>query len=1433
MSDEVGQGDSQLPGWQFWIDRGGTFTDIAARRPNGQLLTHKLLSDNPERYADAALHGIRHLLGLAADAPIPPGNIAAVKMGTTVATNALLERRGDRTLLLITRGFRDALRIGYQNRPQLFARRIVLPELLYERVVEVPERVSAQGEVLVPLDEAATRAALAEAYGDGIRALAIVFLHGYRYPDHEAQAAALARAIGFTQVSVSHQISPLPKLVGRGDTTVVDAYLTPILRRYVDKVAAQLGGEFTAVPCGSSVGGDAYLSPILQPCIDQVVAPFRGEAEAFPDGESAQNDTRMPDEGSVRGGDTEESGVNCHEAAGHTPDNESPSRDFHAKVLLAAAETNPRTRILFMQSHGGLADARHFQGKDSILSGPAGGLVGAARTAAAAGFDRIITFDMGGTSTDVAHYAGEFERAFDTLVAGVRLRAPMLHIHTVAAGGGSICRFDGTRLRVGPASAGANPGPACYRRGGPLTLTDCNLLLGRIQPDCFPQVFGPDQRQSLDRNIVHQRFATLAAEVAAATGQHLTPMALAEGFLRIAVENMANAIKHISTQRGYDVTTYTLCCFGGAGGQHACAVADALGMPTILIHPLAGMLSAYGMGLAETRLLKERALEMPLTANLIPALVAAWVELETAGRAAMMAQGLPPDRLRAQGNMRLRYAGSDTALSIPVPEWAKGATSPSRPEGGSPQAGRDPKRPGLAGLEPAAGEEAGLDSVGLDLEGLADRFAAAHRQRFGFVMTDKALVVEAVTVEVIGEDFAAETKIGGWAGLATLPSLGADSPARANTSDAISLANNLSKVPAIPSPNGSANPTRANPASASPNPARDDSSSGPQKSASANPTRATLPLHLAGQDHAVPLFQRGALRAGEMIRGPAIVSEDGATTLIEPGWQGEVRPGGELVLTRHEPRPARVAVGTAVDPILLEVFNNLFMAIAEQMGVTLANTAHSVNIKERLDFSCALFDREGQLIANAPHIPVHLGSMGEAVRALIHSRGDQFQPGDVYASNAPYSGGTHLPDVTVITPVFAETAATTAVFYVASRGHHADIGGITPGSMPPDSVTIDQEGVLLENFLLVRTGRFREAELLERLTGGPWPVRNPRQNLADLQAQIAANEKGARELRRMVAHYGRAVVAAYMGHVQDNAAEQVRRALDRLQDGDFAGEMDNGAVIRVAIRLDRVRRAARIDFTGTSPQQPSNFNAPRAITLAAVLYVFRTLVDDDIPLNAGCLRPLEIVIPPGSLLDPRPPAAVVAGNVETSQCLVDTLYGALGLLAASQGTMNNLTFGNERHQYYETICGGAGAGPGFDGASAVHTHMTNSRLTDPEILEWRFPVRVEEFSIRRGSGGAGRWRGGDGVVRRLRFLEPMTAAILSGRRRTPPFGLHGGGPGQVGRNAVIRADGRTEELAATSGTAMQAGDAIQIETPGGGGYGVEDGPPDPLRIVDV
>ncbi|MBW7849936.1 MAG: hydantoinase B/oxoprolinase family protein [Rhodospirillales bacterium] len=1200
-----------MTGWQFWIDRGGTFTDVVARRPDGGLAVRKLLSENPEHYEDAALQGIRDVLGLRRDQPIPAGIVDAVKMGTTVATNALLERRGERTVLVITRGFRDALRIGYQNRPDLFALHIVLPELLYERVVEVPERVTAEGEVLLPADLAAARAGLHAAFDAGIRSAAVVFLHGYRHTAHERAVAELAREIGFTQVSVSHQVSPLMKLVGRGDTTTVDAYVSPILRRYVDRMAGALGG----------------------------------------------------------------------------------------------------TRLMFMQSNGGLADARLFQGKDSILSGPAGGVVGAVRTATMAGFSKIIGFDMGGTSTDVCHYDGEYERSFESLVAGVRMRAPMMRIHTVAAGGGSILHYDGARFRVGPDSAGADPGPASYRRGGPLAVTDANVMLGRIQPRFFPPVFGPAADQPLDGAMVRARFADLAARL----GDGRTPEEVAEGFLRIAVENMANAIKQISVQRGYDVTEYVLCCFGGAGGQHACLVADALGMTRVFVHPLAGVLSAYGMGLADLRVMRERAVEARLADDLIPTLRGHLDLMEADARAEIARQGVAAADMEALRKAHLRYEGSDTALIV---DFADRAAL-------------------VAALEDA------------------------HRQRYGFLMPGRGFVVEALSVEVIGHTARVEDPIR--TGRRTTPLVPLD----------------------------------------------------------------RVRMYAAGEDREAPVFRRADLLPGDTIDGPAIVLEDGATTVVDPGWRAEVTPRDHIVLGRVVPRPRRVAVGTEADPVMLEVFNNLFMSIAEQMGATLANTAHSVNIKERLDFSCAVFDAEGGLIANAPHMPVHLGSMGESVRAVIRARGATLKPGDVIALNAPYNGGTHLPDVTVITPVFASTPSPpasgergeTVLFFVGSRGHHADIGGITPGSMPPHSTSIDEEGVLFDNVTVVENGVFREAEVLALLTGGPYPARNPRQNLADLQAQIAANEKGAQELGRMVAHFGLPVVQAYMRHVQDNAEESVRRVIERLHDGAFTVEMDDGSVIQVAIRVDRTARRAVVDFTGTSPQRPGNVNAPKAVCMAAVLYVFRTLVDEPIPLSGGCLKPLEVLIPEGCMLNPVHPAAVVAGNVETSQAVVDCLYGALGAVAAAQGTMNNLTFGNARHQYYETICGGAGAGPGFDGASAVHTHMTNSRLTDPEVLEWRFPVLVEEFAIRTGSGGEGRWRGGDGVIRRIRFREPMTAAILSNRRRVAPFGLDGGGDGAPGRNAVLRADGRIEALPGTAQVEMAAGDAIIIETPGGGGYG--------------
>jgi len=1193
--------------WQFWIDRGGTFTDVVARRPDGGLVSHKLLSDNPEQYADAALQGIRDCLGLAPDDPIPAARISAVKMGTTVATNALLERTGEPTLYVTTAGFRDALRIGYQARPDIFARRIDLPEMLYGDVLEVAERVTAEGTVETTPDAEQIRADLQAYHDQGYRALAVAFLHGYRYPAHERHVAEIARDIGFTQISTSHTASPLMKLVGRGDTTVVDAYLSPILRRYIDRLAAELGD----------------------------------------------------------------------------------------------------VQLMFMQSNGGLVDANFFQGKDAILSGPAGGIVGAARTAGMAGFERLISFDMGGTSTDVAHYDGEFERTFETQVAGVRMRAPMLRIHTVAAGGGSILHFDGGRYRVGPDSAGANPGPACYRRGGPLTVTDANLVLGRIQPDFFPRVFGPNADESLDPGPARARFADMAERIRESTGDDRAPEAVAEGFRRIAVENMANAIKQISIQRGHDVTAHTLTCFGGAGGQHACDIADTLGMTRIFLHPLAGVLSAYGMGLADLRTLKEQAVEHEFGPDMLGDVAATLDGLAAEAREAMRKQGVAKTDMTTLRRVHLRYQGTDAALIVDESDHA----------------------------------------------GLIRQFEAAHKQRFGFVMPDKPLVVEAVSVEVVGHTEQPEES---------------ERPVE----------------------------TRTTPL----------------------PERARVDLHADGRWHRAPVFARGDLRPGDVLDGPALIIEPNSTTSVEPGWRAELTSREHLVMTRVAEKRRESAVGTEVDPVMLEVFNNLFMSVAEQMGARLENTAYSVNIKERLDFSCAVFDPDGNLVANAPHMPVHLGSMGESVRTILRENAGTMRKGDVYMLNDPYNGGTHLPDVTVVTPVF-DADGETILFYVASRGHHADIGGRTPGSMPPDSTTLDEEGVLIDNFQLVDQGEFREHALRELLGSGRYPARNPTQNVADLQAQIAANEKGVEEIGRVIGQFGLNVVHAYMRHVQDNAEEQVRRVIDVLRDGAFTYDMDNGAQVTVAITIDREARTASLDFAGSSDQRPDNFNAPSAVCRAAVLYVFRTLVADAIPLNAGCLKPIAIHIPEGAMLNPRHPGAVVAGNVETSQVVTDALYGALGVQAAAQGTMNNVTFGNERVQYYETICGGAGAGPDFDGQSAIHTNMTNSRLTDPEVLEWRFPVLLRDFRVRRDSGGKGAQTGGDGTIRRLEFREGMTAAILSNRRKIPPFGLDGGEPGAPGRNAIARADGTTEDLGSTDRRDLKPGDVIVIATPGGGGFG--------------
>ena len=1220
-------------GWEFWIDRGGTFTDVVARRPDDTLAVRKLLSEDPGRYTDPAVAGIRRLLGVEEGAPIPAERISVVRLGTTVATNALLERTGEPTVLVITRGFADALRIAYQDRPRIFDLQIVRPEMVYSRVIEATERIGARGEVIIALDEDAVACGLRAAYDEGFRSAAVVCMHGYRYPAHEARIGEIARRVGFAQVSLSHATSPLMKLVSRGDTTLVDAYLSPILGRYVDQVASELAG----------------------------------------------------------------------------------------------------VRLQFMQSSGGLTDARLFRGKDSILSGPAGGIVGMARTAQAAGFDKVIGFDMGGTSADVSHYAGEFERQYETQVAGVRMRAPMLSIHTVAAGGGSVLHFDGSRYRVGPDSAGAHPGPAAYRRGGPLTVTDANIMLGRIQPAHFPAVFGESGDQPLDAGIVREQFAALARRIgeaaggpspsqgsggpAARSGTSASPEQVAAGFLEIAVANMANAIKKISVQRGYDVTRYVLATFGGAGGQHACAVADALGITRVLIHPLAGVLSAYGMGLADVTAMRETAVEAPLAAGLLPELDQVAGRLEADAFAELAQQGIGPGRARSARRAHLRYDGTDTALPVPLGGVAEMTAS----------------------------------------------FEQAYRQHFSFLMPGKTVLVEAVSVELVAASAASAA------------------PAAGQPPDGI---------------------PRGQPP-------------GPGQPGSAG---ATVAMYAAGARADVPLMRRQDLRPGQRVDGPALIVEDFATTVTELGWRAELTGLGDLLLTRVAARPEQHLAGTTVDPVMLEIFNNLFMSVAEQMGVRLRSTAHSVNIKERLDFSCAIFDAEGGLIANAPHIPVHLGSMGESIKIVVSRNAGRMRPGDVYVLNDPYHGGTHLPDITVVTPVFDDIGSG-ILFYVASRGHHAEVGGITPGSMPAFSTQVEEEGVLIDNWLLVRGGVLREAQTLDLLRSAPYPSRNPEVNLADLRAQIAANEKGVQELRRMIAHFGLDVVRAYMGHVQDNAEEAVRRVITALSGGEYAYALDNGAVIQVAVRVDRAARTAEVDFTGTSAQLPGNFNAPSSVAVAAVLYVFRTLVADDIPLNSGCLKPVRVIIPPGCMLAPEYPAAVAAGNVETSQAITGALYAALGVMAEGSGTMNNVTIGNERYQYYETVASGSGAGQGFAGTDVVQTHMTNSRLTDPEVLEWRYPVRLERYAIRHGSGGAGRWPGGDGGRRELRFLEPMTVTTLSSHRHVPPYGMAGGKPGALGRHWVEHADGSVTPMRGCDSVAVAAGDVFVIETPGGGGYG--------------
>ncbi|SHM24047.1 hydantoinase B/oxoprolinase family protein [Roseibium suaedae] len=1188
--------------WDFWIDRGGTFTDIVGRAPDGTIHPHKVLSENPEAYRDAAIQGIRELMGVATGAPIPSQEIATVKMGTTVATNALLERKGERTALFITRGFRDALEIGYQARPDIFAKEIIKPELLYESVYEISERVQADGTIELPLDKDGARKLLQAAFDDGIRSIAIVLMHAYAYPDHEVALAQIAREIGFPQISISHEVSPLMKLVGRGDTTVVDAYLSPILRRYVRQVQEELG--------------------------------------------------------------------------------EGP-------------------RLMFMQSNGGLTAADLFQGKDAILSGPAGGVVGAVETSRMAGFERIIGFDMGGTSTDVCHYDGNYERAFETEVAGVRMRAPMMMIHTVAAGGGSILHYTAGRFQVGPDSAGANPGPACYRRGGPLTVTDANLMTGKLAPEFFPKIFGPNRDEPLDAEAVTSAFAEMAEKI----GDGRKPEDVADGFLKIAVENMANAIKKISVQRGYDVTGYALTCFGGAGGQAGCRVADSLGMKTVILHPFSGILSAYGMGLADIRANRQQAVIKRLEDSLLPELDKLRGELATVTEAELEAQGIKADGRETRATAHLRYDGTDTPLPVL-----------------------------LAGTKE-----------------MRAAFEDAHKKQFGFAYEEKPVVVEALEVETFG----------GGAGIAE-PDL------------------SLSQDGAAPA------------------------------------TRSRF--YSDGEWHDAGVYLRRDLKPGMRLMGPALIIEPHATIAVEAGWQAEINAKDHVILNRVVPLKRAEAIGTHADPVMLEVFNNLFMSIAEQMGVTLQNTAYSVNIKERLDFSCAVFDADGALVANAPHMPVHLGSMDRSVETVIKLNEGRIKPGDVFALNAPYNGGTHLPDITVVSPLFDDQGKE-ILFWAASRGHHADVGGSAPGSMTPRATTVDEEGVLFDNFKIVDEGRFCEAELVHLLTDHKYPARNPHQNVADLKAQIAANEKGIQELRKMVSHFGLDVVQAYMNHVQDNAEESVRRVISALTDSSFEYPTDQGSIIKVKITVDKDKREATVDFTGTSGVKPNNFNAPEPVTRAAVLYCFRVMVDGHIPMNAGCLKPINVILPDDCMLRPSYPAAVVAGNVETSQHVTNALFGALGAMSNSQGTMNNLTFGNDTYQYYETICSGSPAGPGFNGTDGVHVHMTNSRLTDPEVLEFRFPVLLEDFHIRKGSGGKGKWHAGDGTKRTLRFLEKMDCAILASHRTLPPRGLDGGSDGELGRTEVRRLDGRVEVLEGCDQTILEAGEAVTVITPTAGGWG--------------
>ncbi len=1180
-------------GWTFWVDRGGTFTDVIGVSPAGEEHTLKLLSAS-NAYEDAAVEAMRRLLGAGLGAPFPAERVKAIKIGTTVATNALLERRGAKTLFITTAGFADALEIGDQTRPELFALAIRRPPPLYAGVIEADERLAADGTVARPLDEAALERAIEAAAGDGCESAAIAFLHSDLNGEHEARAAAIAGRAGLVGLSLSHEVSPLPKFVPRAETTVADAYLTPVLEAY-------------------------------------------------------------------------------------------------ARRLRELTEGAP---LFFMTSAGALVSAGAFRGRDAVVSGPAGGVVGVARTAEAAKAGAVLGLDMGGTSTDVCRFAGALERRDHTTVASVNLRAPRLDVETVAAGGGSILAFDGLRARVGPQSAGAAPGPAAYGLGGPPTVTDANLVLGRLDAAFFPSVFGPKGDAPLDVAAARSALAGLAQAMGA-----LSAETAAAGFVAVAVEQAAAAIRRISTERGFDPREHALVAFGGAAGQVACQVAEALDIGEVLCPRYASVLSAWGVGQARLRAIRQSGLERALDERgLAGAVILADALIEQA-RGALTAQGGVAGGVEKR--LAIRYAESSTPVVLPM-------SSPA---------------------------EARL------------AFEAAHQRLFGFTEPGQTIMIDSVEVEV---------------------------------SEAV---------------------IRVPPAAQR----RDDRSEDP-------------PLPRAGR---LARLAPGAVLADEVrapIEGPRLIVRGDTQIWLAEGWRANPAAEGLLRLTRTAAGGApRELDLTRPDPVTLELFNRRFMGVAEAMGAALERTARSVNIKERLDFSCALFDADGGLVANAPHMPVHLGSMGASVRA-VHARHPRQEPGQAFALNNPYGGGTHLPDITVVMPVFIG-GVEEPDFFVAARGHHADVGGVQPGSMPPFSTSIDEEGVFLDALPIMAAGRFLEDETRAALAAGPWPARSPDRNVGDLKAQIAACQAGASAVGEMIAAHGALTVSRYMAFVQANAEASVRRAVGKLGEGAARVPIDGGGEIVLRVTVDAAAGEAVLDFTASSDQLPSNFNAPSSIVDAAALYVFRTLVDDEIPLNAGCLAPLNVKVRHGSMLDPERPAAVVAGNVETSQHIVDALYGALGVMAGSQGTMNNFTFGDETRQYYETICGGVGATAGAAGASSVHSHMTNSRLTDPEILERRFPVRVERFAIRRGSGGAGLHPGGDGATRRIRFLEPMDAALLSTRREHAPRGLAGGADGAGGTQRLIRADGTVMPLPGCFAVTVEAGDAIEIDTPGGGGFG--------------